>query len=79
MTTDMQDLNEEDFKMRCPRDDDSLSPETERAIDTFIAGSADEWHYRLSIGCKTVGDILIDQISAGYAAPTTTAVFAADR
>lgn len=66
MTTDIQDIDEEDLEMRWPRDGDSLFPETERATDTFIAGSADERHYRLPQGYKTAGDMLIDQISAGY-------------
>ena len=65
MKTEMRLVDSELLEDRWPQEGDSLFPKTERAIDIFIAGSADERLYRLPRGYKLAGDILIDGIAAG--------------
>src|SRR5208337_1574853 len=62
MSDDMPDT--EDFEARWPEEGDRLFIELERAYDAYVVRDPEERFYRLPMGYKRAGDILIDQAAS---------------
>lgn len=54
----------EEFETRWPRDDDRLFVESEWAFDARVVRDHAERFYRLPMGYKRAGDLLVDQAAA---------------
>ncbi len=59
MSTDIQES--EDFELRWPKDGDRLFVESSRAYDAHVIRDPAERFYRMPMGYKRAGDVLIDQ------------------
>jgi hypothetical protein len=62
MTEDIPQTD--DFDSRWPKDDDPLFVESEWAYDAFIVRHPGERFYRMPMGYKRAGDIIVDQAAA---------------